>query len=580
MPQRGGAVHVSTTRRHYKGKVYETVLLRRSFREGGKVKNETLANLSHLPPAAIDAVRAVLAGKVLEEAGAGFEVERSLPHGHVAAVWAMADKVGLAKLMGSPCPERDLALALVVARIVRPASKLATTRWWSQTTVAEDLGVAGASSDDVYAAMDWLGERQEVIEAALARRHLAPAGRVLYDLSSSWVEGRHCELAVRGYSRDGKVGRDQIEYGLTCDPEGRPIAVEVFAGNTADPTAFISAARTVRERFGLTDVVMVGDRGMITSARIDALKEVGGLGWVTSLRAPAIQALAESGALQMSLFDEHNLAEISHPDYPGERLVACRNPALAAQRARKRQELLAATEADLEPIKAAVERERQPLRGTDKIALRVGKVINRHKVAKHFALDIGDAHFAYQPKLDAIAAEAALDGIYVIRASAAHSAALSAPELVEAYKDLKFNEAGFRSLKTVDLDIRPIHHWTDARVRAHVFICMLALYVTWHLRRAWAPICFTDEEPPGRADPVAPAQRSASALAKASRQRHHDGAPVHSLATLLDELATLTRNTIAFTGGVRIAKLSLPTPLQHRAFELIGAPIPTQLSPK
>jgi hypothetical protein len=569
---------VATTRRHYKDKVYETTLLRRSYREGGKVKTETLANLSHLPAETIELVRASLAGKRHVEAGADWDIERSLPHGHVAAVWAMADKLGLAKLLGPAGPERDLALALVVARVVRPASKLATTRWWAQTTLAEDLGVAGASTDDVYAAMDWLVERQGQIEATLARRHLAPGGRVLYDLSSSWVEGRHCELAVRGYSRDGKAGRDQIEYGLTCDPEGRPVAVEVFAGNTADPTALISAAATVRERFGLTDVVMVGDRGMITSARIDALKEVGGLGWITSLRAPAIQALAEAGALQMSLFDEHNLAEISHPDYPGERLVACRNPALAAERARKREELLAATEADLEPIKAAVERDRQPLRGADKIALRVGKVINRHKVAKHFALDIGDAQFRYVRKADAIAAEAAFDGIYVIRASAEHNAAFSAPQLVEAYKDLKFNEAGFRSLKTVDLDIRPIHHWTEARVRAHVFICMLALYVTWHLRRAWAPLCFTDEAPPERADPVAPARRSPSALAKASRHRHDDGTPVHSFATLLDELATLTRNTIVFTGGARIAKLSLPTPAQRRAFELIGAPVPIELS--
>ena len=579
MAQRGNAVHVSTTRRHYKGKVYETVLLRRSFREGGKVKNETLANLSHLPPAAIEAVRAVLAGKQLEEAGAGFEVQRSLPHGHVAAVWAMADKVGLAKVLGPACPERDLAMALVVARVVRPASKLATTRWWGQTTLAEDLGVADADTDDVYAAMDWLVERQAQIEAVLARRHLAPGGRVLYDLSSSWVEGRHCQLAARGYSRDGKAGRDQIEYGLTCDPQGRPIAVEVFAGNTADPTAFISAAQTVRQRYGLHDVVLVGDRGMITSARIEALREVGGLGWITSLRAPAIQDLAQSAALQMSLFDEHDLAEISHPDYPDERLVACRNPALAAERARKRQELLAATEVDLEPIKMAVERERQPLRGKDKIALRVGKVINRHKVAKHFALDIGDTHFRYSRKTDAIAAEAALDGIYVIRASTTHNASLSPPQLVEAYKDLKFNETGFRSLKTVDVDIRPIHHWTEGRVRAHVFICMLALYLTWHLRRAWAPICFTDETPPQRADPLAPARRSPTALAKASRQRHDDNTPVHSFATLLDELATLTRNTIVLTGGAHVTKLSLPTPLQRRAFELIAKPIPTQLNP-
>ena len=572
-------MHVATTRRHYKDRVYETTLLRRSYREGGKVKTETVANLSHLPAETIELVRASLAGKQHIEAGAGFDIERSLPHGHVAAVWAMADRLGLAKLIGPACAERDLALALVVARVVRPASKLATIRWWAQTTLAEDLGVAEASTDDVYAAMDWLVERQGQVEAALAGRHLEPGGRVLYDLSSSWVEGRHCELAARGYWRDGKAGCDQIEYGLTCDPQGRPVAVEVFAGNTADPTAFVSAAQAVRDRFGLNDVVLVGDRGMITSARIEALREVGGLGWITSLRAPAIQALAQAGVLQMSLFDTHNLAEISHPDYSDERLVACRNPALAAERARKRAELLAATEADLEPIKVAVERQRRPLRGKDKIALRVGKVINRHKVAKHFALDIGDSHFRYSHKTDAITAEAALDGIYVIRASATHNASLSPPQLVEAYKDLKFNEAGFRSLKTVDLDIRPIHHWTEPRVRAHVFICMLALYLSWHLRRAWAPICFTDEEPPGRADPVAPAQRSPSALTKASRQRHDNATPVHSFATLLNELATLTRNTIVFTGGARIAKLANPTPTQQRAFELIGAPIPLQLGP-
>src|SRR6266851_9743093 len=432
MARRGGAVHVATTRRHYKDKVYETTLLRRSYREGGKVKTETLANLSHLPAETIELVRESLAGKTHVEAGSGFEIERSLPYGHVAAVWAMADKVGLAKLLGPACAERDLTLALVVARAVRPASKLATTRWWTSTTLAADLGVAGASTDDVYAAMDWLVERQADIEAALAHRHLRPGGRVLYDLSSSWVEGRCCPLAARGYSRDGKTGKAQIEYGLTCDPVGRPVAVEVFDGATADPTAFISAAKAVRERFGLTDVVMVGDRGMITAARIDALREVGGLGWITSLRAPSIAALANSGALQLSLFDQANLAEITHPDYPDERLVACRNPALAAERARKREELLAATQADLAAIKAAVERDRRPLRGKDKIALRVGRKINRHKMAKHFELTIGEASFSFARKTDQIAGEAALDGIYVVRASAFHTAGLEPAQLVEA----------------------------------------------------------------------------------------------------------------------------------------------------
>jgi len=571
---------VATTRRHYKDKVYETTLLRRSYREGGKVKTETLANLSHLPPETIGLIRESLAGRQHVEAGTDWEIERSLPHGHVAAVWAMADKLGLAKLLGPAGAERDLALALVVARAVRPASKLATTRWWTSTTMAADLGVQGASTDDVYAAMDWLVERQGDIQAALARRHLEPGGRVLYDLSSSWVEGRCCPLAARGYSRDGKTGKDQIEYGLICDPAGRPIGVEVFAGNTADPTAFSSAAATVRERFGLTDVILVGDRGMITSARIEALKDLGGLGWITSLRAPAIHALAESGSLQLSLFDEVNLAEMTSPDYPGERLIACRNPALGAERARKRGELLAATEADLVTITAAVERDRRPLRGRDKIALRVGKIINRHKVAKHFELTIGDDHFSFTRRTDHIAAEAALDGIYVIRASAAHTSGLDPSHLVETYTDLKFNERGFRSLKTIDLDVRPIHHWTEPRVRAHVFICMLALYLVWHLRQAWAPICFTDEQPPPRTDPVAPATRSPHALAKISRQRNDDGQPVHSFATLLGELATLTRNTVVFTGGVRVTKLATPTPLQRRAFQLIGTPIPVQLDPK
>jgi hypothetical protein len=570
-------MHIAKVVRKYKDREYVSWLLRRSFREAGKVHHETLANLSALPPAGIEALRAVLAGETLVGAGQAVEVERSLAHGHVAAVWAMAEKLGLARLVGPACAERDLALALVVARAVRPASKLATTRWWQGTTLAEDLGVAQASTDEVYAAMDWLVGRQGGIEASLARRHLVPGGRVLYDLSSSWVEGHCCPLAARGYSRDGKVGKEQIEYGLTCDPEGRPIAIEVFAGNTADPAAFISAAQAVRERFGLADVVMVGDRGMITSARIEALRSVGGLGWVSSLRAPAIQALAESGALQMSLFDEVNLAEITHPAYPGERLVACRNPALATERARKRAELLGATEADLAVIKAAVGRDRQPLRGKDNIALRVGKVINRHKVAKHFSLSITDDSFGFSRKEDQISAEAALDGVYVVRASSAHTAGMDAAGVVEAYKDLKFNEAGFRSLKTVDLDIRPIYHYTEDRVRAHALICMLALYLVWHLRRAWAPLCFTDEEPPARTDPVAPAVRSAQALAKASRKRRGDGGPVHSYATLLDELASLTRNTLVFAGGARLTKLAAPTPLQHRAFELIGTPVPPEL---
>ena len=563
-------MHVAKVVRKYKDREYTSWLLRRSFREAGKVRHETLANLSALPPAAIDALRAVLAGDTLVAAGEGLEVERSLPHGHVAAVWAMADRLGLAKLLGPACAERDLAFALVVARAVKPASKLATTRWWASTTLAADAGVAGVSTDEVYAAMDWLGGRQGEVEKALARRHLSPGGRVLYDLSSSWVEGHCCPLAARGHSRDGKAGKEQIEYGLTCDPAGRPVAVEVFAGNTADPTAFMSAAAAVRERFGLNDVVMVGDRGMITTARIEALKAVGGLGWITSLRAPSIAALAASGVLQMSLFDQANLAEISHPDYPDERLVACRNPALALQRARKRDELLAATEADLDQIAVATRRDKRPLRGADKIGVRVGKIVNRHKMAKHFDLVIDDTSFAYTRKADHIAAEAALDGIYVVRASAPHTADMHPAEIVSAYKDLALVEADFRGLKAIDLDLRPIYHYSEDRVRAHVFICMLASYLLWHLRRAWAPICFTDETKPQRVDPVAPAPRSPAALAKASRKHTNDDTPVHSFTSLLADLATICANHIQPADDMpAFTKFTTPTALQHRAFELL-----------
>jgi len=576
MPSRGGAMHVVTTRRHYKDKVYETHLLRRSYREGGKVRNQTLANLSHLPAEVIELIRRSLRGEAFVGAGEGFEIARSLPHGHVAAVVAQARTLGLPELLGPACGERDLAFALVVARVCRPGSKLATARWWADTTLAADLGVADASSDDVYGAMDWLLGRQGTIEAALARRHLVPGGLVLYDLSSSWVEASHCPLAARGYSRDRKSGRAQIEYGLVTDPEGRPLSVEVFAGNTADPTAFVSAAEMVRERFGLTDVVFVGDRGMITSARIRALREVGGVGWVTSLRAPAVAALVGAdGPLQLSLFDASNLAEISHPDYPGERLVACRNPALASERARKRTELLAATEALLAKVAASVDAGK--LRDQAKIALRVGHCLNRYKMAKHFELDIAEGRFAYSRKDQAIAAEAALDGIYVIRTSVG-SSTMSAPEVVQAYKRLTLIEADFRSLKAIDLDLRPIYHHLSDRVRAHVLICMLAAYLVWHLRRAWAPLTFTDEDRPARTDPVAPARRSTAAQAKAARRRTAEGEAAHSFASLLDHLATLTRDEIVFTAsGARVNKLANATAVQRKAFELIESTVPMTL---
>lgn len=578
MPKGSGPVHVARIVRKYKDREYVSWLLRRTYREDGKVRHETLGNISALPEETIALVRQSLAGQAHLVAGEGFEITRSRPHGHVAAVAAMARSLGIEAMLGPPGPERALALALVVARVCRPGSKLATTRWWADTTLAADLGVAAASTDDVYAALDWLGDRQAEVEAALARRHLAPGGLVLYDLSSSWMEGRHCPLAARGYSRDGKAGKAQIEYGLVTDADGRPVAVEVFAGNTADPTAFVAAADMVRTRFGLSDVVLVGDRGMITSARIEALKELGGLGWVTSLRAPALKALVEQGALQLSLFDQANLAEIAHPDFPGERLVACRNPALAAERARTRDELLAATEAELAKVAKAVEAGR--LKGADKIGLRVGKVAGRFKMAKHFDLDIAESHFAFSRKADAIATEAALDGVYVIRTSVAEPA-LSAPAVVETYKRLAAVERDFRSLKAIDLDLRPIFHRLEGRVRAHVFLCMLAAYVVWHLRRAWAPLTFTDEAPPPRADPVAPARRSPAALAKAARQRGADDEPVHSFQSLLDHLSTLTRNDIRVAGddgAHTIELLATPTTIQRRAFDLLESPIPRRLA--
>lgn len=573
----GGAMHVATTTRRYKDTTYQTHLLRRSVREGPKVRKETLANLSHLPVEAIEAIRRVLAGESLVGAEEAFSIRRSRPHGHVAAAWVQAKALGLAGLLGPACAERDVALALIIARVCRPGSKLATMRWWTDTTLAADLGVAEVGSDAVYAAMDWLVDRQDAIEAQLAGRHLTAGGLVLFDLSGSYVEGRHNELAAHGYSRDGKRGKAQITYGLVTDVDGRPVAVEVFAGNTGDPTAFTAAVTKVRDRFGLAEVVMVGDRGMITQTRIDDLRELPGAGWITALRAPAIAKLAGQGAIQLSLFDQTDLAEITSPDYPGERLVCCRNPALAAERARKRGELLAATEVELDKVTAAVTAGR--LKDAGKIGVRVGKVLNRFKMAKHYDLTIGEATFSYTRNHDAIDVEAALDGIYVVRTSVPADR-LSAGEVVESYKRLRLVEAQFRSLKTVDLHLRPIHHRLAGRVRAHVLICMLAAYLTWHLRRAWAPLCFTDEDPPDRRDdPVGKAHRSPAATAKASTRTTTHGEPAHGYQSLLDHLATLTRNDVTFADSdVVIDKLAEPTTTQRQAFDLLHAPIPTKLT--
>jgi hypothetical protein len=554
---------------------YSSVLLRRSVRQGAKVGKETLANLTPLPAAAVDAIRAVLSGKTLVEADAALEVARSLPHGHVALVHAQAVKLGLPKLLGPPSRQRDLALALIVSRVVEPDSKLSTLGWWSDVTLGHDLGVADASTDEVYAAMDALLARQDHIEAQLASRHLTDGGVAMFDLSSSWMEGSACPLSARGYSRDGKKGKAQIEYGLLTDPVGRPVAIRVFPGSTADPTAFVEAVNIVRDKFGLTEMVMVGDRGMITSARIKALQELGGMGWITSLRAPAIKELAaDDGPLQMTLFDHQDLAEITHPDYPGERLVACKNPALAELRAHKRQDLLQATETLLDPIVNRVRAGK--LVGQDNIGVAVGKVINKHKMAKHFILDIADTAFTYHRNTTNIDAEAALDGIYVIRTSVAPDT-LDAPGVVTAYKALSHVERDFRTIKVDDLDLRPVRHWLPDRVRAHVFICMLAAYLTWHLRVTLAPLTFTDEAPPRRDNPGTPAKVSPSAKRKATHKTDPDANPVRSFRDLLRHMATMARNTITH-GTHTFDKITLPTSTQRRAFELLGAPIPLTLT--
>jgi hypothetical protein len=566
---RGGAVHVATTRRHYKDRVYETHLLRRSYREDGKVKTETVGNLSHLPPELIDLVRRGLAGERFLPA-AGMEIRRSLPHGHVAAVLGTLRTTGLERLIDPRrSRERDLVVGMLVGRLLAPGSKLATARRLGQTTLGATLGIEGATEDELYTALDWLGARQARIEARLAARHLEPDGLVLYDLSSSYVEGSHCPLAKLGYSRDGKKGTLQIEYGLLTDPAGRPVAVEVVPGNTGDPATVAGAVDKLRVRFGLTRVVLVGDRGMLTSARIETLRD-GGLDWISALRGPAIRTLARGGTLQLGLFDERNLAEISHPEFPGERLVVCRNPALAVERARKRDELLAATEGALGKVAARVEA--GSLRGADRIGIAVGRVVDRFKMAKHFELEIADDRLGVARRTDTIAAEAALDGLYVLRTSVP-AERLDAPGVVRSYKLLSRVERAFRGLKAVDIAIRPIHHWTEGRVRSHVFLCMLAYYLAWHLERAWAPLLFRDEERPEGDDPVAPAQRSDAALAKASHHELGDGTPVHSLRTLLAEMATLTRNLVVPAGAPDEAAFEItatPTPLQARAFALLG----------
>lgn len=574
MSQRGGAAHVVTTRRRYKGRVYATHLLRRSYREGEQVKNETLGNLSHLPEPLIELIRRALRGEAFVPAGERLEIVRSTPHGHVQAVRLAMQRLGFESLIASHrSAERERVCAMVAARVLAPHTKLATTRWWHTSTLAQEYAVADADEDDLYAAMDWLLERQGLIERKLAARHLSEGALALYDLSSSYFEGTHCPLAKIGHNRDGKKNKLQVNYGLLTTRTGCPVAVSVYEGNTADAKTLMPQVAKLREAFALEQVVLVGDRGMISHKAIAELRELEGFGWITALKSSQIRSLIEGEALQLGLFDERNLFELTHPDYPGERLIACRNPDLAKLRAHKRHALLQATQQELQKVRARVER--GGLKGQAAIGVCVGRVLNKYRVGKHFALEIAEKHFDFHLQEDQIAAEAALDGIYVIR-TCVPKKQMSAADTVRNYKALAQVERAFRSLKTVDLKVRPIHHRLEARVRAHIFLCMLAYYVEWHLQQAWRELLFADEDQAAKdhRDPVAPAKRSSGAEHKATTRTGADGAAVHSFHTLLDHLATLARNTCrAPTPNAKSAPtfdlLTTPTPLQRRAFELI-----------
>jgi len=569
-------MHVSTTTRRSGDREYTATLLRRSYRQDGKVKKETLANLSHLPAAAIDAIRRVLAGETLMGVEDAFEIERSLPAGHVNAALAMARRLELAKALDrSPSRERDLCMAMILGRVICPGSKLGMVRTLGQSTLASELGVQGADEDDLYLAMDWLLARQNAVEDRLARRHLVDGERVLYDVSSSYFEGRTCPLAKLGYSRDGKRGLPQIIYGLLCDSDGRPVAVEVFTGEVHDDKTLPSQVAKLKDRFGLSRIVVVADRGMVTTANITLLSETSGVDWITALKAPTIKKLAKSGVFQPSLFDEQNLGEITDvEEFPGERLVVCRNPLVGAMRARKREELLAATEADLALIKARVDR--ATLQGADLIGLAVGPALKRYRMRKHFQITITDTTFTYTREAAGIDTEAALDGFYILRTSLT-ATDLQAGDVVRAYKNLEQAERAFGSLKGPELQIRPIHHHLEDRVRAHVLICMLAYYLTWHLKAAWKPLLFTDEDRPTSPDPVAKAVRSPAAHQKAQTKHTSSGQPAHSYRTLLAELATQTRNTTRLHGhSATFEKLTQPTALQAEALELAAhAPVIT-----
>lgn len=579
MPSRSGPVHVATTKRVYKGKTYQTHLLRRTFRKDGKVQHETLGNLSHLPEDLIELIRQRLRGD-LPPSGP-WKIVRSLPHGHVALILGMIKALGLESLLGSRrCRERDLILAMIVWRIISPGSKLACGRALQAETASSSLPLELELGDigqrELYEAMDWLLARQTRIENKLAKAHLEDGTLLLYDVSSSYYTGRTPELVSYGYSRDGKNRFPQIVYGLLCNAQGCPVSIEVFAGNTADPTTLSAQILKVRQRFGLRRVAFVGDRGMITTRRIEEeFRDVDGLEWISALRNDAIQKLAAAGEISPELFDEKNLAEISSPDFPGERLIVCRNPLLAAERARKRTELLALTESELQKIAAATRRPKRPLRGKDQIGLKLGRILNKHKMAKHFILEIEEDSFSFRRDEERIAAEAALDGIYVVRTSLP-AEELEAQETVRAYKSLSKVERAFRSLKTVDLKIRPIYHWQDERIRAHVFLCMLAYYVEWHLRGKLAAVLFDDEDRAAaesqRSCVVERAPRSETARAKEATKRTGDGHPVHSFQSLLEDLATLSRNQVQVAGTEAhlITIKTEPTAFQQHVFNLAG----------
>lgn len=582
MPSRSGPVHVATTKRVYKGKTYQTHLLRRTFRKDGKVQHETLGNLSHLPDDLIELIRQRLRGE-LPPQGA-LQIVRSLPHGHVALCLGMIKELKLDNLIASRrCRERDLVLAMIVSRILCPGSKLACCRSLQPETASSslsiELGLETVDERDLYQAMDWLLARQNRIENKLAKAHLEEGTLLLYDLSSSYYTGRTPGLVTYGYSRDGKSQFPQIVYGLLCNGQGCPVSIEVFPGNTADPATLSRQIAKVRQRFGIRRVAFVGDRGMITTRRIEEeLKGVDGLDWISALRNDAIKKLAEAGDIGPELFDEKNLAEITSPDFPGERLIVCRNPLLAGERTRKRRELLAATEQELEKIAAATRRAKRPLRGKDKIGLKLGRVLGKHKMGKHFILEIEEDAFTYRRDEEKIAAEAALDGIYIVRTSLP-AEEMGAEETVRAYKSLSRVERAFRSLKTVDLKIRPIYHWQDERIRAHVFLCMLAYYVEWHLRQRLAPVLFDDEARESaeaqRGCVVDRAPRSEVAQQKEATKRTRDDYPVHSFQTLLQDLATLTQNQVkvAESSDHLVTIKTEPTRLQRHVFDLAGIPL-------